>query len=496
MARGAPGSAERRPISPVLSGALTGAAWIGVPLLLGWLLLQRPINDSDIYWQAALGDLALQAGGPITREVLAPTYAGTPAPPLSALGQVILALVRRLGDWRGVQVFDAALCAGGFFFAGLAARRRGASTVTTAAALVLAAGIALSFLSLRPQSWSVLGFGLLLWVLTWRGRLAWQLAAGAAVLVLWQNMHPSVMIAAVYLGARAVPGWLAALRARNLSAIPLPETALAVIAAAAQFATPAGLDVLAISFANQKMSVFMAATEWLPVSDPGARDLHPLLLTLHAGVLAMIAVNWRRIDWGEALGALAFLALSFVWARFMLPWAIALVPMLAVREQAEPQWPRALRAEGWLFAAGFAALAVLAVVQTPVATWPLAPEAAISQLKAMPQGGRVFGNSYFGGIIADQAGPKWQSFYDGRYYRFSEEEWRLYNRTFGGEAGLAEVESRFHPDAWLIAPGDAKRLVADLRADPARWIELSGDDRALLFVKAQWVAAPSDPGAH
>ncbi len=456
-----------------------------VPLLLAWLLLQRPINDSDIYWQAALGDLALQAGGPISREVLAPTYSGTPTPPLSALGQVILALVRRWGDWRGVQVFDAALCAGGFFFAGLAVRRRGAGAVTTAAALVLAAGIALSFLSLRPQSWSVLGFGLLLWILTWRGRLVWQLAAGAAVLVLWQNLHPSVMIAAVYLGARAVPGWLAALKARKLTAIPLSETALAAIAAAAQFATPAGLDVLAVSLANQKLSVFMAATEWLPVSDPGARDLHPLLFTLHAGVLAMIAVNWRRIDWGEALGALLFLALSFIWARFMLPWAIALVPVLAVREHSEPQSPRVLRAEGWCFAAGFAALAALAVVKTPVATWPLAPQTAISKLKAMPQGGRIFANSYFGGIIADQAGPKWQSFYDGRYYRFSEDEWRLYNRTFGGEAGLAEIEARFHPDAWLIAPSDAARLVADLRAAPSRWREVPGDGKSLLFVKAR-----------
>ncbi|MEJ6010955.1 hypothetical protein [Novosphingobium aquae] len=476
MARGAPGSAERRTIGE----ALTGAAWIAVPLLLGWLLLQREINDSDIYWQAALGDLALQAGGPITREVLAPTYAGTPTPPLSALGQVILALVRRLGDWRAVQVFDAALCAGGFFFAGLAARRRGAGMVTTAAALVLACGIALSFLSLRPQSWSVLGFGLLLWILTWRGKLAWQLAGGAAVLVLWQNMHPSVMIAAVYLGARAVPGWLSALRSRDLSAIPLPETALAAIAAAAQFATPAGFDVLAVSLANQKMSVFMAATEWLPVSDPGARDLHPLLLTLHAGVLAMIAFNWQRIDWGVALGALAFLALSFVWARFMLPWAIALAPLLAVREKVEPQG----RHEGWGFSAGFAALAALAVLKTPVAIWPLAPEGAISQLRALPQGGRIFANSYFGGIIADETGRKWQSLYDGRYYRFSEDEWRLYNRTFGGEAGLAEIEARFRPDAWLIAPNDAKRLVADLRAAPSRWREVPGDGKALFFVKA------------
>jgi hypothetical protein len=288
------------------------------------------------------------------------------------------------------------------------------------------------------------------------------------------------MIAAVYLGARAVPGWLSALRSRDLSAIPLPETALAAIAAAAQFATPAGFDVLAVSLANQKMSVFMAATEWLPVSDPGARDLHPLLLTLHAGVLAMIAFNWQRIDWGVALGALAFLALSFVWARFMLPWAIALAPLLAVREKVEPQG----RHEGWGFSAGFAALAALAVLKTPVAIWPLAPEGAISQLRALPQGGRIFANSYFGGIIADETGRKWQSLYDGRYYRFSEDEWRLYNRTFGGEAGLAEIEARFRPDAWLIAPNDAKRLVADLRAAPSRWREVPGDGKALFFVKA------------
>lgn len=87
--------------------------------------------------------------------------------------------------------------------------------------------------------------------------------------------------------------------------------------------------------------------------------------------------------------------------------------------------------------------------------------------------------------MADETKGKWQSFYDGRYYRFTEDEWRLYNRTFGGEAGLAEVEARFRPDAWLIAPNDAGRLVADLRAARGQWREVPGDGKALLFVKAR-----------
>ena len=128
-------------------------------------------------------------------------------------------------------------------------------------ALVVCIAVALPFSGLRPQSFAVLGFGLLLLLMRYQMlRFSAWLGLGAALLVLWQNLHPSVSVAAIYLAARGGVGWLAWLTKRH-SPPPWRETALCLIAALATFATPAGLGVLAVSLANAQMSVAMGATE-------------------------------------------------------------------------------------------------------------------------------------------------------------------------------------------------------------------------------------------
>src|SRR5262245_25730777 len=74
----------------------------------------RPLGDVDIYWQLKLGDVIIDAGTPFITEPFLAHRASVPHDPICWLSQVILATVRRLGDWRAVRLFDALLFTGGF----------------------------------------------------------------------------------------------------------------------------------------------------------------------------------------------------------------------------------------------------------------------------------------------------------------------------------------------------------------------------------------------
>ena len=150
-------------------------------MLLGALLL-RPIHDVDIFWQLKLGELVLDHGALVTTEPFAASHLGEPLAQLAWLGQIVLAAVRRIGGWPSLQLFDALLWLGGFCAAGWAVRRSMAAPAGVVAAVMLAFPFALPYSSLRPQSFAVLGFGLLIALLT--AQLRWQakllLGRGAA----------------------------------------------------------------------------------------------------------------------------------------------------------------------------------------------------------------------------------------------------------------------------------------------------------------------------
>ncbi len=466
-----------------IAGVLRGHGWLLVPVLLVWLLLLRPVNDVDIFWQLRLGDLMLDGGHLITREPFSATHLNEPLPQLSVLAQLLLALVRRIAGWRGVQLIDALAWSGGFVAAGLAARRRGAGNLALGLALVVCIAVAFPFSGLRPQSFAVLGFGLLLLLMQHQKlRLGKWLGLGAVLLVLWQNLHPSVSVATIYLAAHGGVGWLAWLTKRN--APPWGETALCLIAALATFATPAGLSVLAVSLANAQMSVAMGATEWLSLLDPASRAFLPWFAVLH-GVIAVLVFQHRRtIDLADLAGATVFLAMALVSARFMLFWALALVPVVA---GLEPQDGKAAgraanRAGLLIYPAGAALALLLAIVRGPVTMDSGIPVQGIEQLKAAGIKGTIFCGFPFGGPVIDAGWPDWQVGFDGRYWRYSAAEWGLYRGILAGKADLAAITAHYRPAAWLLSAVTDPALITALRADKANWREIKADATSVVFI--------------
>lgn len=461
------------------NGRLAPILLLLAPAAMLLILLLRPVWDVDIFWQLKLGELILAHGGPITGEPFAAAHLGEPLAPVAWLGQAVLAEFRLLWGWTGLRIFDALCWLGGFWAIAMACHRRGAPPLALLIALVLPFVAALPTASIRPQSFAALAFGLLLALLRvamppWR-----RIALALPLFLLWQNLHPSVSLAALVLGAVAGLGWLAFLTGRRASP-PWEQMVLALLAAAAIFATPAGWSILAVSAENARASVGIGASEWLPLWAPGNRSVAvPVLVTALLSAWLLLR-NRQRIDWQELVPALLLLVMTLAAYRFVLFWAIAMVPVLA---RAVPGEVSARRGAGIAGMAALLGVAVAAPLLRPTHFIKTVPLAAIERLRSTGVAGTVFAHFPWGGPVIDAGYPAWRVAYDGRYYRYTPEEWERYDRIGQRRLGLTELDRIYHPAAYVLSPGWNAALIVALRADAANWQELSADRTAAIFVR-------------
>jgi hypothetical protein len=345
---------------------------------------------------------------------------------------------------------------------------------------VLCLLMAMPFAGVRPQSFAVLGLGALMLLLRPGVALRPALIGGALVLVLWQNLHPSVSLAAAYLGARTAAGWLRH-RTGHRAAPPWAETLLLPLAGLALIATPAGFDVFGMATLNARMSTAMGATEWLSVFDPQNRPFLPILLVLNGGVFALLWAARRELDPEALAGALVFLVMALVAGRFVLFWALALVPVITGGGRSAAPLDRLALL---IFAAGAALLGGAALARPAAVFAPDLPIAAVDRLAVRGAAGTVYASYPFGGLVADRGGGRFHVAFDGRYYRYTMAEWDLCRAAMAGRVDLSQLVRRYRPVAWLLSPAMDQSLIAALRARPQDWDEVKVDGVAVLFVPA------------
>ena len=464
------------------SATFRTAVVVLLPALLLFLLLLRPVFDTDIFWQLKLGELILAARHPIASEPFAALHLGQPLPAVAWLGQAIMAAVRLAWGWTGLRVFDALLWLGGFLAAGEAARRRGADPLAIAMALALGFALALPAASIRPQSFAGLGFGLLLALLHTPGSLPRKAIAGAVLLVVWQNLHPSVSLATVILAATAAAGWIGA-RLRWWSFDARLTALLAVIAAAAMFDTPDGVSIFAISANNAAASVANGASEWFPVWAPVNRAFLPSFIGI---ALIASVIAWRgRVRLGplDVIPALILLVLSAGAVRFVFFLGIALIPPLAVALMPGGKHDRFSPRTALLTFAALIAAAVLACAIRPTRFAESIPRQCLTALQATGVRGTIYANSAWGGPVIDAGYPAWRVAFDGRYYRYSSAEWARYHAASAGEVRLDWLDHAYRPAAFLLDPARDGGLIRLLRASPAGWHELGATPGCSAFVR-------------
>ena len=448
-----------------------------VPAVMLALVLQDPVWDVDIFWQLKLGELISARRAIVWTEPFSATHLGEPLPALGWLGQVIMAQVRLWFGWDGLRLFNAWCWLGGFWLAAAVAVRRGATREMALAALPAALLVARSNASIRPQSFALLAFGLVLW-LQQRDGPAWRrIVPIGGVLVLWQNAHPSVAVALVWFGASAGWDWLR-LIARRLPAPPWEGTVLALVAAGAMAATPDGLSLFSTAAANTAISRTVGVSEWLPLWAPLNGAL-ALVVVAVAGMTGWLLARHRGpIDHAFVIPWLALLVLGIIAARFTLFWAVALIPVLA------PLLPRLTSSAmpAWLAPLAVVVASPVLIAAGPTRFIETIPIAQIERLRATGVHGTIFAHFSWGGAVIDRGYPAWRVALDGRYYRYPASDWERYAAIASGSVGLAAIQPVYHPAAYILDPVWNARLIADLRADPAHWRQFSADRTAVIFV--------------
>jgi hypothetical protein len=454
------------------------SAWLLV-LMPGVLLaavLLRSIWDVDIFWQLKLGELILANGGPVRQEPFAATHLGLDLPRFAWLGQAVMAGLRLAGGWTALRVFDALCWLGGFLAIAWACRRRSSSAAGVLLALAIAFLAALPTASMRPQSFAALCFGLLLALLRLELKPKRTVLCAVPLLVAWQNLHPSVSVAAVALGARTAEAWWRTLRGNEPP--PLMVTLLTLVVCAAVPATPDGLAILTLSVENSRVSAAMGASEWLPLWD-SINSLVAVPVLIAAGLTSWILLrNPRRINCGELAVAAVLFAMTMFAYRFVLFWAIALIPVIA---RAVPPPPVETRLPAWLAPLGLVVAAIIMPLAVPTRFDRTIPLRAIGVLRDSGARGTIFVHFPWGGPVIDAGYPEWKVAYDGRYYRYTPQEWERYRRICAGEIGLAEIDQQYHPAGFVLSPQWTPALIEALRADKTDWRQLYADRWAVVF---------------
>jgi hypothetical protein len=479
---------EQDRLAPQQLLVLTGAGCLML-LLIGWT---RPISDVDMLWQVKLGQLMLERHGLVDQDPFTFTHSGEAFPPVCWLAQVVYAGLHSLGGWRLLQGIDNLLFIGALLIGGLSVRQVRARAV--AAALVIGFLVALPHNSLRPQTFALVGFALLL-ALRSAPLPAWvRIGLGGVLLLAWQNLHPSLVIAGVALAALAageVWEWLRGRQSEDLGV----TVALLVLAALCQFATPMGAHLFAVSARNADLSLRppQPAMEWLPCWDPRVRQV--ALGSTGLGLVvafALLVLRRFRVKAGDLLLCLVMSALAVYALRFGLFWAVALVPILA--RWADPVLPGEKKEQAAVppvpvYLPPLATVALIAAALVPVAVRPQEfagdiPFTALRKLKQAVPTGRIYNFPPYGGPLIWEGYPEWRVLNDGRIYIFSDEEWKEYYDAADGKVAVDALVAHYSPDAFFLQSYVQRGLIEKLEQHP-RWERLYKDDVCQVFVLKQ-----------
>jgi hypothetical protein len=457
--------------------------WLGIGVYALLLVNGRSLlNDSDTYWQIAVGQWILDHGALPRVDIYSFTKAGEAWTSSSWLAQVLFAASYNLAGWTGPVVLASGCIAATFaLLAHILGRRipAGYAVVIAMAALVLSMGHLLA----RPH---VLVLPIML---AWANGLLSASERGeapsfwlVALIALWANLHGGFVFGLVLAGAFAIDALWNADRAQRWP-LAMRWAAFGVGALAACCVTPYGWgSILAARKILDLGELLHLIYEWMPAdfSKFGAFELS--ILALIAGALyGGVKLSPPRI--ALVLGLL-HMALSHVRNIELFALLLPVVVFAPVASQFALQPARFTRSR-----APVASIAVLAVLLGGW-TWLLAantgfappeihsPAAAVEALKAHhPK--RVLNDLPFGGYLIWRQMPV---FIDGRAELYGEAFEVAYYRALQLKDvnGLLDILRTWEIDAVLLTPSTPAVGLLD---HIGGWQRVYADQNAVLHVR-------------
>ena len=326
-------------------------------------LFLSPIYNLDLWWHLDSGRWMLEHGEYLDHEVRSFSMAGAHWPNFAWLFQVMVALVERLSGGWGLLALKALAWWGLFTLLFRAIGSRGAPLSWLFPALLFSWQL-VPLLHLRPHLFEglFLAATILLMQRPHRERDLWW---SAGLVLLWANVHASVVVGAAVLslhwmlgGEYRWPGGRTLLRR-------LPG---ALLLGVRVFATPNGLDILRVLFGHAEAE-YMAAyiREWAPLA-----AMPPFVFLALLGAAALLWFRRSLIRPGEVLLIAFFLVMAVGNKRFLFELVLLLFRPTGLLigmglEALASRYPRLAGRRGWR--AGLAPLLLTAFTFHPPWSW-------------------------------------------------------------------------------------------------------------------------------
>ena len=291
---------------------------LGLPVLVSLLV---PLPAVDLAYQVRAGDAILATGAIPGVDTWTFTVAGMPWVDQQWLAQVALAIGFRLGGWELLVVVRAVLVAGVVGLVIATAMARGAETRTAAIIGLLGFLLAAPALALRPQLLAIALFAAMLWLVAVRDRRPGLYLLAPVLVVVWANVHGSVILAPLVLGY----AWLDDLARHRPSGRAL---AVLVVGTLATLVNPFGPGLWSYAAGiGLDPEIAGRVTEWQrtsPLTAPG--------LLFYGSVIAAAAigvVGRRRLAWPDWVWLVGMAAIGTWTVRGLAWWPIGAAPVVA-----------------------------------------------------------------------------------------------------------------------------------------------------------------------
>jgi hypothetical protein len=454
---------------------------IGLPALAALIV---PLPAVDLAYGVRTGELILVAASLPSVDTYTFTVAGEPWTDQQWLAQVAFALVHRAGGWELLAVLRAAMVAATFGLVIAASIVRGAAPRTASILALLAFLVAAPALALRPQLIGILLFAVLVWLVADRRRRPGRMWLAPVLIVLWANVHGSVVLAPILLGY----AWLEDLVDRSGGANHRQSLAVLILGSLATLVNPFGIGVWGYALGvGLDPEITGQVAEWQrtsPFTVPG------LLFYLSAATVAVLLVIRRgTLRWPAWLW-LATLFVVGAWTVRGLPWwalgaAVTVAAVLPAAAAARRPRANALNA--------VTAIAIGVAIVAALPWWrPVEPlTGRVGLLSYAPSGlaqalqdqvvpeDRVFTPQTLGSWF-EWAVPDARYFVDSRIELFPAEVWRDYRAIVAGDGAL-DLLAEWKVQAVVVSP-DEPGLREALDGSEA-WVRLHADDDGELYLR-------------
>ncbi len=472
------------------------------------------IRSNDLWWHLAAGRWILDNGAVPRADPFSFTSGGIPWVDHGWLWQVVAALVERVSGLEGLVLLKVVGPVGFTLAAWVSLMRVGVSPYLASGLITLSlAGARFRFADRpEPAALGLLAVYLCLLVAPgWsrRGRLL----GGAAVCLVWANVHASVLVAPLLAAAAcagALLGWrLEAARgggrATELKRAARDHGLMAAAGSAALLINPWGIGLLGVPFRLREILADprISNPEWPRPLLSDFPIFYAALAAALLGVLVTVASGRSPLVWRGAFmtGIAALLALDSLRHIgiffFVLPFAVAASrPSEAIR-------PRRGRGAGsrWAPAWGVAAAAVF-VLQPDASAGPVGlgvvedrfPVSEADYVeRTLDPPRRLYNDVAHGGYLIWRFYPEDRVFVDGRNEIHAALLAETASAISSGQAwqaflGRWEVEAalvRYRPEHIPVAgpSGGGRRGFAALHFPRSRWALVHWGDAAMVFLR-------------